>query len=68
MGAEAVTALAGAVTTSGSYKSIDLTLNKVLLPAVELEGNNLNYFKDVQPENGSSQGRNLVLAGVFVPI
>ena len=35
MGAEAVTALAGAVTTSGSYKSIDLTLNKVLLPAVE---------------------------------
>ncbi|KAJ1481533.1 hypothetical protein T484DRAFT_1806931 [Baffinella frigidus] len=28
MGADAVTALAGAVTTSGSYKSIDLTLNK----------------------------------------
>jgi len=31
------------------------------------EGNNLNGFRGFRTENGSSQGRNLALAGLFVP-
>jgi len=36
--------------------------------AAEREGNNLKYSKDVCLKNGSSQGQNLALTVVFVPI
>jgi len=35
--------------------------------AVERGGNNLNVFNDFRTENGSSQGQNLALTGLFVP-
>ena len=35
-------------------------------PASEREGNNLNRFKDLRTENGSSQSHNLTLTVVFV--
>ena len=34
---------------------------------VELGGNHLNYFTDFRTENGSIQGQNLALTGLFVP-
>jgi len=36
-------------------------------PAGERGGNHLKYRKDVRTENGSSQGHNLALTGLFVP-
>ena len=35
--------------------------------AAEREGNSLNGFKDLRTENGSSQGQNPALTGLFVP-
>jgi len=33
----------------------------------ERRGDNLNSFNDFRPENGSSQGQNLVVTGLYVP-
>jgi len=37
------------------------------MAAGERGGNNLNGFEDFRTENGSSQGQNLALTGLFVP-
>jgi len=47
----------------GSLKSE----RRVWRTAVERGGNNVNGFKDCRTENGSSQGQNLALTGLFVP-
>jgi len=38
-----------------------------LLAAAEMGGNNLNGCQDFRTENGSGQGQNLALTGLFVP-
>jgi len=36
-------------------------------PRLRAGGNNLNGFQDFRTANGSSQGQNLALTGLFVP-
>jgi len=41
---------------------------RVVLEEIHRGGNTLNGFTDFRSESGASQGQNLALTGVFVPI
>ena len=47
--------------------TLSLPNKRIAWAAVERGGNNLNSSKDFRTDNGSSQGQNLALTGLYVP-
>ena len=51
-----------------TFPALGCSVSKPTMPAAnERGGDHRNYFKDFHPENGSGQGLNLALTGLFVP-